>query len=274
MIKTVDDTKAVAEEHSFIVTKEYHRFIEFCDACRREKYIGVCYGPPGVGKTLSARHHAKWYLLEHRLPRDKPYLPLPPEIAACNAILYTAATINTPRILKSKIEDMRLMLSRFVQEVNSDGETTFGLPPDVCELIMIDEAERLKISSIEQLREIYDAGDVGMVFIGMPGLEKRLARYPQLYSRIGFAHAYKPLSKEEMCFILERYWEQFGLSMNPNDYTDAEATAAIIRITSGNFRLVNRLFKQIERILSINDLRCITAEVVEAARDCLVIGTV
>ena len=108
----------------------------------------------------------------------------------------------------------------------------------------------------------------------MSGLEKQLSRYPQLYSRIGFAHNYRTLSKEEMRFLLEIYWEQFGLSINPNDYNDSEAIATISRITNGNFRLVNRLFCQIERIMKINSLNCITAEVVEAARECLVIGAV
>jgi hypothetical protein len=44
------------------------------------------------------------------------------------------------------------------------------------------------------------------------------------------------------------------------------------RITSGNVRLVRRLFSQIQRILEINQLTTVTHEVVEAARETLVIG--
>jgi len=41
----------------------------------------------------------------------------------------------------------------------------------------------------------------------MPGFDRQLARYPQLYSRIGFAHQYRPLDAEDMPVILRRYWQ-------------------------------------------------------------------
>jgi DNA transposition AAA+ family ATPase len=108
----------------------------------------------------------------------------------------------------------------------------------------------------------------------MPGLEKRLARYPQLYSRIGFAHEFKILSQAEITFLLERHLHQLGFKLQEGEFADAEALAAIIRITNGNFRLLNRLLTQIKRVMEINQLGYITKEVVETARDCLVIGTI
>ncbi|MEB3029841.1 ATP-binding protein, partial [Parvimonas micra] len=77
---------------------------------------------------------------------------------------------------------------------------------------------------------------------------------------------------EELAFVLTRRWRELGLDLDDADFTDAQAVAAIVRITGGNFRLVQRLFVQIERVLKINGLTSITDEVVEAARSTLVIG--
>lgn len=71
----------------------------------------------------------------------------------------------------------------------------------------------------------------------------------------------------------ERQWRKLGKTLDPDDFTDAQAIAAVERITRGNFRLLERLLPQIQRVLKINELDVITNDVVEAARSTLVIGT-
>lgn len=135
------------------------------------------------------------------------------------------------------------------QEENEHFLKTLKLPSnDYCKLIIIDETERLSLAALELLRSLYDRKGIAIIFIGMPGLEKKLSRYSQLYSRIGFSHEYKALSKEEMLFTLEHHWQKLGLKLKPDDFSEIEAMAAIMRTTNGNFRLLNRLFMQIDRI--------------------------
>jgi DNA transposition AAA+ family ATPase len=133
----------------------------------------------------------------------------------------------------------------------------------------VDEADRLRMASLEQMRAIFDKGGIGLVLIGMPGLEKRLARYAQFYSRIGFVHEFRPLNATEMRKLLAKRWTPPGVTLPE---MDSEAVASVIRITGGNFRLFERLLTQIERIAEINNLNQVSNAVVEAARENLVIG--
>ena len=87
------------------------------------------------------------------------------------------------------------------------------------------------MAALEQVRDIFDKGDIGLVLIGIPGIEKRLARYPQLYSRVGFVHAFRPLSAGEVRQILQQKWLPSGVVLPANGWADEETLAAIIRIT-------------------------------------------
>src|SRR5438270_2090799 len=97
----------------FLITKEYRRFAEFCDACRRERYIGLCYGPPGVGKTLSARRYAAWAQVAPALVamRQAIAVPvLPAETLVNRTVFYTATINNTPRRID---EDLDILFRGF-----------------------------------------------------------------------------------------------------------------------------------------------------------------
>src|SRR5690349_7045077 len=88
----------------------------------------------------------------------------------------------------------------------------------------------------------------------MPGLEKRSARYAQFYSRIAFVHEFRPLGTAQIHRLLAQRWAPAGVHLPEQPWAE-DATVAIIRTTGGNFRLLNRLLTQTERILEINSLR-------------------
>ena len=48
--------------------------------------------------------------------------------------------------------------------------------------------------------------------------------------------------------------------------------SAIVRMTGGNFRLLNRLLTQIECVMQVNDTMEVSLAIVEAARESLVVG--
>ncbi len=294
-------------------TLEYRRFAEFCDASRRYKYIGLCYGPSGVGKTLSAKRYSRW----DKFGEADPWCDDAPVSPAFDTVFYTPAVVNSPGRIEAEVsrsrEKLRVLARRPLRREAATQlevirrrdkqharaaldthdwlngplpqlEPSYGQVAneytvkesrigDPTSLIIVDEADRLRLASLEQVRAIFDAQEVGLILIGMPGLEKRLARYPQFYSRIGFVHEFRPLGAPEVRQLIERHWAPAGVKL-PQGPLDPETIAVIIRVTGGNFRLLNRLLTQIQRILEINSLDEITKAVVEAARESLVIGPV
>jgi len=308
-----------ATGEAFVETKEYRRFREFCDACRRYRYIGLCYGPPGVGKTLSARHYADWDRVESVDLYSLPKAIGADEMPGNGSVFYTAKVVNSPGQIEDDIARLRRDLRELIREgirrkeepritaaqrkleeeqadflakgdwfaeeapqfraaeatlseaIQGRADRSRGVV-DPTGLILIDEADRIKMAGLEQLRDIFDRGGVGLVLIGMPGLERRLARYAQLYSRIGFVHEFRPLTPEEVRQLLRQRWRPSGVPLPEDLLSDDEGVAALIRVTGGNFRLMHRLLAQVGRILEINGLGAVTREAVEAAREVLVIG--
>src|SRR5712692_11717105 len=166
--------------------------------------------------------------------------------------LFTPGVTNTPRTVEHAVGNLWGTVDGLGARATRYGDpdaVVVRQPPD---LLVVDEADRLKTASLEQLRDFYDRRQIGLVLIGMPGLQKRLARYAQLYSRVGFVHQFQPLSGREFENVVERQWVQLQLDSAMDQGMDAAVLNAIARVTGDNFRLIQRLFAHIDRVLTIN----------------------
>ena len=237
----------------FIETTQYYQFVEQCEACKEYHDMGVCYGDAGVGKTLSACRYTQWEQIKRVLAGDLDGAAQVPSLKMASSLTLPAAVREAryPRI-------------------------GYPVVPLEWSLLLIDEADRLKPMALEVLRDLFDRSQMGVVLIGMSGLERRLKRYPQFYSRVGFLHEFCTLGVEDLREIFAQQWnlmKQAGdEEVQVGEVLDEEALAAIIRITEGNFRLIHRLLQQVVRILRINRLTKVTKAVVETARRSLLIG--
>ncbi|MGH2855317.1 MAG: AAA family ATPase [Solirubrobacteraceae bacterium] len=262
-------TALATPAHSFVVTRGHRRFAEFAEAVRSNRYVGLCHGAPGVGKTLSAREHTRWPVIEELVTgQRRAALDQRGQHPDAHALLYTAPVAITPVRLDQEVAALSQALDALAGAPAYRWQRPRGCGSQT-QLLIVDEADRLNTNCLEMLRDRFDHSSMGLILIGMPGIERRLARYPQLYSRVGFVHRYDTLRPEELAGVIEQCWPDVPLESAGRE----QVLAAIQRCTHGNFRLVERLLSQVRRVLAINQLPAVTEDVVQAAREALVFGT-
>ena len=198
----------------------------------------------GIAKTVSANQYSKWEILNQYYNEnfnkfiDTPEsLKLPEFLLDCDTMLVTSSMTDTPARIEKSIGSSTYRLE-FVKKFFKNGnkiDTSYTVEKEkfaYLKLLIIDEADHLKYTTLEQIRNIYDRYNFGLIFIGMPGIERRLSRYPQLYSRVGFLHEFKALPKDEMTYIIDQHLNQLNTKIKLENFDDFETMNSVIRITN------------------------------------------
>src|SRR5687768_3517418 len=121
----LDDEPAAPPRPTFLVTKKYRRFAEFAEACRRDRYIGVCYGPPGVGTSLTEQRTT--------LGAD-----IPPDLADCHSLVSTPKVATAPRRLGDDLMQLSYNLNDLVRTARQAAELGSPSRRSVVELLIVD----------------------------------------------------------------------------------------------------------------------------------------
>ena len=245
--------------------------MELCEACKEDRYPGLCLGSSGVGKTIAAHNYAKWRYFSHLTNPHFERIP----VNDAEVLLSFDTVIYTPLISMSANAVLVQLLSLMgTFESIIEKEAGLGSPSDgQVKLIIIDEANRLKYQSLEHIRDLFDQLRIGVVFMGLHGFEKYISCLPQFRNRVGFRHEFKALPLAYMMGIVEsEFFNTMGFGITNEIFDNRDTISRLVRATGGNMRILNRLCLQIKRILRIHNRDTITPEVIEAAREALIIG--
>lgn len=233
---------------AFVQNSNYVRFVEAVRAVEqrgaREASFLLVTGKPGLGKSETV----------DRFAMDT------------NAIYLRAKETWTKRGLLAEMADtLRLSNSGRNQEVQAriiGHVASRGTP------IVIDEADftlRSTASILECVRDISDLTEVLVVLVGMEAteghspLEGRIARYPQISSRVAQVVRFRPLTEQDVKLT--------ALQLAEVSIGD-DAVAQLYRQSEGVTRLVMNGLATIERLARANGLSHVSAEHIKDATLC------
>jgi len=256
---------------TFVNTRQHERFIDLCNACRNNQYIGVCTGRSGVGKTRSAEEYSKWAILERRLeqPRQNPNEP-PAVLDECFTAIYTPDMSCTIKRVSSALARLRIRFDILVQESLCwyQAEKWCLKPPQkFLELLIIDEAQRLSTPCLEVVRDFSKKHKIGVVLIGMPGFQYRIHNLDHINTSVGFYHEFNSPRTEELRAILEARWQSEQVTIEDG------AVEMIQTVTASNVQKVINISAEMRRVCTLNSISIITADLVKVASKTLLLST-
>jgi DNA transposition AAA+ family ATPase len=126
----------------------------------------------------------------------------------------------------------------------------------VMQPIFVDEADRLHVGRLEDLRDIHEATGVPVVLIGEEDLMGLLAKRRRIWSRVTHEVQFGPIRHEEIMLYALR---AAGLSVPP-DVCGMMATRA-----EGDFRLVRNMLLQLEQVAKVRETSEVDKDMLEDA---------
>lgn len=257
----------------YIESISYRSFKELCDACRSQMKIGMSFGSPGIGKTSACFRYSNWPLVEANM-RVRNGVPVEPEkLLACDTLYFKPSITASPTRLRAELSMLKNNFhdakTRGVGWESSKAWAEARQTKQV-NVIIVDEAHRLRYAAFEEFRDLQEEWGVGMVLIGDPGMERSLARMFHFSDRVRYVERFEPLTIEEMVAYIDKQTELMNIPKPPD-----EVYVLISEYCRGNPRKLGHLFALVERLLKINDdlVNSLTAEVVETAREMMLTRT-
>lgn len=209
----------------FCKTSIAERVYTAASLCQTDNEIGIIYGASGLGKTTSIKEYAK---------RNN------------GVIIIEADESYTSKIIIHELYE-KLGLTGQMTVHKMKKEITKKLK-DSGWLVIVDEAEHLKVSAFTTLRRLHDKSDYsfGILFIGLKKLYLNLLKlkgdFEYVTNRIGYCFALEELTIDDVELIVSQ-----AIPNRP------DLCKRFFELTGGNARILVKLLKRTLRLASSNE---------------------
>ncbi|BCL38882.1 TniB family NTP-binding protein [Nostoc sp. MS1] len=220
---------------SVVELEHIQKIHDWLDGLRLSKQCGRIVAPPRAGKSVTCDVYR---LLNKPQKRGGKrdivpvlYMQVPGDCSSGELLVLILESLKYDAT-SGKLTDLRRRVQRLLKESK-------------VEMLIIDEANFLKLNTFSEIARIYDLLKISIVLVGTDGLDNLIKREPYIHDR--FIECYKlPLVESEKKFTeLVKIWEEEVLCLPlPSNLTRSETFEPLRQKTGGKIGLLDRVLRR------------------------------
>jgi len=226
-IKPQDEVQAEIERlrgRSLVQLEQVKQLHDWLEGKRRSRQSCRVVGESRTGKTMSCNA----YRLRHRPTQEAgkpPVVPVvyiqPPQECTARELFRTIIEHLKYKMVKGTVGEIR---SRTLEVLKRCG----------VEMLIIDEADRLKPKTFADVRDIFDQLAISVVLVGTDRLDTVIKRDEQVYNRFRASYRFGKLSGKEFQQTVD-LWEKKVLKLPVASNLSSKSTLKILGEATGGY---------------------------------------
>jgi len=210
------------------------QFYAWLDGKRLTRQACRVIGESRTGKTVACDAYRLRHYAMHKSV-DTPIIPVvywhsPPE-AGPRELFVGILNYLKYQITRGTIAEVR---ERVYQIVRACG----------VEMIIIDEAHRLRPKTFSEIRDIFDQLEIAVVLVGTDRLDAVIRRDEQVYNRFMACHRFHRLSTQQLEQVTA-VWEAYVLKLpQESNLTSEQMLLVLAKATRGYLGLLDRILRE------------------------------
>ena len=219
---------------SIVELEHIQKIHDWLDGLRLSKQCGRIVAPPRAGKSVTCDVYRLLNKPQKRGGKKDIvpvlYMQVPGDCSSGELLVLILESLKYESTT-GKLTDIRRRVQRLLKESK-------------VEMLIIDEANFLKLNTFSEIARIYDLLRISIVLVGTDGLDNLIKKEPYIHDR--FIECYRlPLVSEKRFSELVKIWEEEVLRLPlPSNLTRNETLLPLYQKTSGKIGLVDRVLRR------------------------------